>query len=625
MKPPFCWCWRPILPFTVAALLCISSLSLLASEDKRGPGDAEALCARARQVSGGNAWDKVSALAFSGSENSAGMQGNVRGVDDIKTGRIRRDSDFRVIKLAEVWDSRHHWRQDMSGGVHALNSEFALRANATDEWMARRAYLKPDAENARLGPVELRHDGQANYRILTATPLGGQPVELWFDEATGYLARSVREMPIYVETVNYAKYKDVGAIRLPYRITTDEGTGDVDTIDISDYQINPKIDDRTFQTLQVPNDTIVANGTASVPVEIGHFVTLEARLNGKGPYAFLFDTGGHAILTPEAATSLGLRPAGAGSSGGAGQGRLPVQYAKVDRMDIGGVAFKNQNFFVIPLQYDTVARGTKPPLAGILGLEILERLAVRLNYRNRTMTFWPREKYHHQGAGTAVPITFSDDIPLLRAILDGNPGDFALDTGNGGSLVIQHIWAEHHGLADHMKRGIEMVSFGSGGESHNWASRVSDFELANHSFHHVISRYAEDQKGAFSSRTEAGNIGAQILENFTLDFDYANSRIWFRFVPGYTPPPFSRSGMSLYQSDPQTVTVANVLKGGPAAFAGLEQGDTIIAIDGKRAAELTGEEVRDIFTQAPGTQVPIRYSRSGREAETAIDLKDLLP
>jgi Aspartyl protease len=166
--------------------------------------------------------------------------------------------------------------------------------------------------------------------------------------------------------------------------------------------------------------TTVANGKVTIPVEIGDYLTINAKLDGQGPFTFLFDTGGHAILTPEAAATLGLHPAGAGSSGGAGEGRLSEQYARAARMDIGGVSFWDRNFFVIPLQYNTVARGERPPLAGILGLEMLERLAVRLDYRNRTMTFWPRDTYRHEGPGLAVPITFTDDIPLLRAQMGGN-------------------------------------------------------------------------------------------------------------------------------------------------------------------------------------------------------------
>jgi hypothetical protein len=620
-----------LLVLAISALLSpsiISSSHVFATNlDSHVTIQADTVVRRARNACGGDAWQKVAAISFEASDNNSGMEGTLRGFDDVRTGRMRRESDFQLINFAEVWDGNHHWRQDMSGGVHALDSEFAQQANVTDEWLARRAYLMLDANGAKLGPVDNRSHAGSSYAVVTATPPNGQSVELWFDLATGFLSRTVRIMPTTVETVSYANYRQVDGVFLPYRIITDEGTGDVDTVEVSAYHLNPSVDDRTFEPPRTRNDTTVANGKVSIPVEIGNYITIEAKLNGKGPFAFLFDTGGHAILTPEAAAMLTVHPVGAGSAGGAGEGRLSLQFTRVDRMDIGGVSFRDQNFFVIPLQYNTVARGDRPPLAGILGLEILERLAMRIDYRNHTVTFWPSETYRHEGAGVAVPITFADDIPLLRAQVGDKIGDFALDTGNGGSLVIQHIWAENHGLADEMKRGIQTVSFGSGGESRTWASRIPDFRLAQQSFHHVLTSYAEDKKGSFASRTEAGNIGTEILANFTLDFDYANSRIWFEFVPGYTPPPFSRSGLSLYQQDPQTVIVANVIENSPAAKAGLLQGDVVITVDGKKATALTGERLRDIFDQAPGTSIPIVYKRQGKqpETETVVVLRDSLP
>ena len=389
--------------------------------------------------------------------------------------------------------------------------------------------------------------------------------------------------------------------------------------------MNVDIPKSAFDKPVIPDDTTVADGKSTVPVEVDGYVIIEAMLNGKGPFAFIFDTGGHAILTPEVVKALNLSAGGSGSAGGAGADRLDLQYAKVERVQIGSVTIKDQTFFVIPLQYNTLDRAPRPPLAGILGLEILERLAVRLDYRAETMTFWPRQTYHHSGPGTPVEITFSDDIPLASAQLNGIPGVFALDTGNGGSTVIQHIWAESHGLAEQMKRGLEMVSFGSGGETKNWASRIRDFEIGGHNVQSIEARYAEDKKGSFSSRTEAGNVGTDVLANFTLEFDYARNQIWFEYVPGFTPPPFQRSGMSLYRDDPKTLSVVNVLRDGPAAKAGIEKGDVVVSIAGKAAESIGRREISRILSQAPGTIVPLVYSRNGKEFHADVTLKVLLP
>ncbi len=587
------------------------------------PGDA--LLARARAAAGGKAWDKINALSYQGADNSSGMAGQSSYVDDVKTGRALSDSDFQVVRYKEVWDGAQHWRQDQSGGVHRLDSEFAQQATITDEWLTRRAYLKPGAEKAVLGAVQSQTDAGKNFDTIWITPLGGQPVQFWFDSTTHLLAKTVRTMPTTIQVTTYAGYKTVSGVLLPYKITTDDGAGNLDVFDISDYRVNVAMSDETFQAPRIPDDTTVAGGEATVPIEVNGFVTLEARLNGQGPFAFILDTGGHAILTPAAAELLGLHPAGAGNSGGTGSGTLPIQFAKVGRVEIGGVTLVNQNFFVIPLQYATVERGPRPPLAGILGLELLERLAVRLDYRNRTLTFWPRDSYPPPSSAKAVPITFADDIPLLRAQLNGISGDFALDTGNTGFLLVQHVWADHHGFGDEMKRGIAIVAFGSGGASQTWASRLADFELAGSSFHHIVGAYADDTKGALSSRTEAGNIGSGILQNFTLDFDYLHERIWFDRVPGFTPPPFSRSGLMLFRNDPKTTVVVNTMKNSPAEDAGLRQGDAILSIGNQNIQELSMTEVGRLLQQPPGTTVPITWRRDGHELSASLVLKELLP
>jgi predicted aspartyl protease len=602
-----------VLLLTVLAAPCWAST----------PGDA--LLERARQAAGGKAWDKINAFSYGGADNSSGMQGRTDCIDDVKTGRMLRESDFQVVHYKEIWDREQHWRQDMTGGVHRLDSEFAQEATVTDEWLTRRAYLKAGAENAVLGPVQRRSDGGKTYETIRVTPTHGQAVELWFDSVTGLLARTVRTMPTTIETATYTDYRTVNGVLLPYKITTDDGPGDLDVFDISDYQVNTAIRDETFQAPRTPDDTTVTGGEATVPIEVNGYVTLEARLNGQGPFAFILDTGGHAILTPEAAALLGLHPAGAGSSSGTGGGTLPIQFAKVDRAQIGGVTLVSQTFLVIPLQYATVDRGSRPALAGILGIELLERLAVRLDYRNHTLTFWPRESYKQAGSADALPITFTDDIPLLRAQLNGIPGDFALDTGNTGSLLVQHVWADHHGFGDEMKRGIPVVAFGTGGASQSWASRLSDFELAGSSFHHIVAMYAEDELGALSSRTEAGNIGNGILQNFALDFDYSHERIWFDRVPDFTPPPFSLSGLILFKNDPKTIVVANTMKNSPAANAGLRQGDAIVTIGNQNIEGLSMTEVMRLLQQPPGTTVPITWSREGHEFSASLVLRELLP
>jgi hypothetical protein len=209
--------------------------------------------------------------------------------------------------------------------------------------------------------------------------------------------------------------------------------------------------------------------------------------------------------------------------------------------------------------------------------------------------------------------------------LEGHPGTFAIDTGNSGSLVVQHVWSDKVDLSNRMKSGLAMTSFGAGGESRNWASRMNILTLGGNSIIGFVGRYTQDKKGAFAAISEAGNIGNEILPNFIVTFDYGHQQMWLEPRPGFKPQPFSRSGMSLSKQTPDAFTVVNTVANGPAENAGMKKGDVITAIDGTPARQLNGRDVLRLMTRAEGTKVTLDYTRDGKPAKAELALRILLP
>ena len=148
-----------------------------------------------RTAAGGDAWNSILNLTYEAKETSSGMAGHARSLEKLKSGHIRREADFKIVHFLDVWNATHHWRQNMTGGVHALNSDFAQQVNATDRWLAQRAWLTPGVQGAALEAVQEHTESGARYEVIGATPSGGQRVELWFDANTHLLARTVRVMP----------------------------------------------------------------------------------------------------------------------------------------------------------------------------------------------------------------------------------------------------------------------------------------------------------------------------------------------------------------------------------------------------------------------------------------------
>ncbi len=560
---------------------------------------------------------------FSGNEVAGGLTGQWRKVIDLETGRSRTVADFGVFRTTEVWDGRNYWRQDKSGGTHALNSPFAQENNSTEAWLASFGYLKADAAGARLERLADATDAGKRFAIVRATPRAGQTVDLWFDATTHHLRRTVQIMPTYTKTVTYESFRSRSGIPVASTITTEDGIdADRDVIHIEN--VSPAKSARHFLRPEAIEDCSIAGGKTTVPVEFDGDVVVEAKLNGQGPFAFILDSGGHDIVTPEVSKLLRLKPFGTGASSGSGEGTMPLQYARVERLEIGGATLRNQSFTVIPLPLDTTERGSRPPLAGILGLELFERFALRLDYGKQTLSLQSLSGYSHEGSGKAVPIFFTDDKPLFEGRIANVRGQIALDTGNSGTLIVQGAWADGHGLQGRMMSGFPSLGYGMGGASQSWSSRV-DLEVAGTQFAGVIAHYSKDQKGTFSSRTEAGNVGNDILANFNLEFDYARGEVWFETAPGHVLRVFDRAGLSFFKENADAFKISSVAAGTPAAEAGLRTGDMISTIDGKPASQVSGWDLRRSMRATPGTRVTLSLLRNGQPLSAVVILRDLLP
>jgi hypothetical protein len=566
-------------------------------------------------------WQPHDTLVATGTIAAEGLQGSWRSVNDLGDGRFATRTDLKAFKTSDIYDGRTHWRIERSGGSHKLDSPFAQRRTQTSAWLARFGWMQAAFGGAQRGAAVTRTDKGRRYSVLTATPRGGEPVELWFDAATGELARSVEQDWFYKVETRYADYRAVAGRRLPFSIVRSDGNNE-ERITIDTYRLLRRAPADSYAAPRQPDDlTIPAAGTT---VAATAFPQLEiaASINGR-PMHFLFDTGGHSILSPDAARALGLTPVGGTRSGGSGAGTLEEQFTRVKELRIGDAVLRDQFFSILDLGYSTFERGAQPPLDGLLGLEVVERFIVRLDYRAGTMTLLPRDQAPTCRSGW-VAARFSDDMPTIEGQLDGIRAPFTIDTGNNGSLQLYAHWLQQAGVAARYNRGVEAVSYGAGGPSRNWVNYAQSFAVGGGTVRYPMIRTTDDKGGVALSVSEAGNLGTNILANYTITFDYGRSRICMDYVPGYAPVPFSRAGLRAIKTDPETIQVSFVNDGGPAAQAGLRKNDKLLSVDGRSARELGGGELTRAFTQAPGTRVRVRYARDGQERDAEIVLREML-
>jgi hypothetical protein len=502
-----------------AALCLILAVPASANAAPVDRARAASVLAAAARAMGRLAPDSV--LEAQGIIEAEGRSGQYDALVRAGDGAFVQRNAYALFAEAEGYDGRSHWRQERSGGTHPLNAPFARADGVTQAWLKRRGYLRPGS--ARLEAVAQETIGGQPATVLTLRPPSGNNARLAFDDATHVLVRVQTDHPTSTITESYSDYRRVGSAMAPFRVGIEE-SGDLQSIRVNHYTRLAGAARGRFAAPGPPADTAIA-GPATIPLDGAVFAVIPARINGHA-YDFILDTGGHNILTPAVAAALGLTAEGSGSSGGSGAGRAAQSDTRVQRLELGSATLTDQHFYVIDMG-NAVIRTGRPPMAGILGLEIFERMIVTIDEPRGRLTLAPSRPGQHC-EGDRIPLLFSDDQPTVRGTIDGTPGLIGIDTGNAGTAILFWRWAEAHDLAARYRNGRERTGSGVGGNNTTWQTPHHEIVIGRSALHDLDANYSESRAGAFSSRADAANLGHALLRNFVVTFDYANAEMCLR-------------------------------------------------------------------------------------------------
>jgi predicted aspartyl protease len=558
---------------------------------------------------------------------NSGLTGTATHVSDLATGAFVDRNDLSVISGGNGYDGRIPWQTDVSGVSTHQEEGDRIPVAVNEAYRNANLWWKADRGGATIlyiGSEIL--DGRAADH-LAVTPRGGKRFEAWFDGQSHLLVRTAEPQQFFKTQTLYGDYRRVAGVMIAHSRTADFN-GDLQKMELTRADFRPARPLAAYsRPTAKPGGGVIAGGIKSVTLPfrlLNNHVYVDAKVNGKGPYTFIVDTGGHTLLSPQIAAEAGLRVVGAGTSSGAGEGKSTNGFARYHEIELGPVRLTDQPAFITKI-YDPSIEGI--PVDGMIGFELFARFAVRLDYGAKTMTVSDFSAFDPRGAGTAVPFKFYDHLPAVRGRIDDLPARFDIDTGSRMEVNITSPFVARYGLRERYRPGISaLTGWGAGGASRSYVVRLPSLVLGSVTVPSVVAGLSEDKGGSISDPNYEGNVGSGLLKRFVVSFDYQHKIMYLkRLVP--QPPDagrFDRSGLWINAAD-HGYAVAEVAAGGPAEKAGLAKGDLIVAINGKTATPEQLSDARMLLRSLPsGSIVELSLIRNGEQRVARLQLRDLI-
>jgi Aspartyl protease/PDZ domain len=592
--------------------------------------NASAILRRMYVASGGSQWDKMTGANLTGDYDLGGLKGTFNQLIDFKHGSDVLAYDVGTTRGTQGTRQTTSWWKDEKGLTTVQDAPDALADAATQSYEDRNGWFYAD----RLTPVTSlgeRTEGGRSFDLIRVQPPRARALTLWIDGTTHLLDRMVELDAAQRENTTYfSDYRQIDGILYPFvqRSSTGDPSDDV-IMYVKSFEVRPALTDRDFTPppSMVQDAHLLTDGLpATIPFILkGGRIVVNVSIDGENPLPFVLDSGFSNVLTPEAAKKLHVSMKGTLSGNGVGNSQVDVHLADIQRYSVGPAELSDQQFAIVPLPRFLTNNGKQEPVAGLIGYEIFRRFVVGIDYYRRELTLSLPTDKPQDIRGEKLPLLFNSRFCYVKASIDGVPGYFGIDTGDEAAITLfKSFYTAHHFPVE--LPVIKGFQGGIGGTSSTLLTRVASLSLGHFTLMRPLTELHFATGGAFASTLLAGNLGAQVFRNFIMTFDYPHEAVYIRKSPefGYAMS-YNRTGVHLDLTDSGKIVIKAVNEGSPAASAGLQRGDQLVAIDHRSVEGQAYSTVEDWFAPLAGQSLDVEIMRSGHKQHIAINAKELLP
>lgn len=355
---------------------------------------------------------------------------------------------------------------------------------------------------------------------------------------------------------------------------------------------------------------------------------VDVMADDRGPFSFIVDTGSSgSTISEQLRDKLRLTITSTGTSDGAGEARVVDQQASLRSLKVGPVELGPLPIDVMSIDPLKRAIGFRR-FDGVIGAELFRKYVVTFDFDRSRLQLEQPAAFHPEPGAVAVPITLNgDDMPVVNATISGLDGAFEVDTGDRSALTLFGPFWRAHRLDDTMAPTVTvMTGYGIGGPVRSIVGRMPHLAIGAVVCSAPVTRLSLQKSGAFVTSDYAGSIGIGVLKRFIVSFDYAHKTLYLLPRASIAPSAdgFDRSGMWLGLDRNRKVVVMDLVPNGPAANAGFNIGDMVVAIDGKPLSADRIFAVREALRNPETVSVTVRGGRAGAPEDHVVVLKDLI-
>ena len=438
-----------------------------------------------------------------------GVRGTETSLLDLATGRYVERISAGPLSSGDGFDGNRTWSSDATGmAIVEGNVQARLDSLAWAHFVGRRGPEQPVVSlmRGKRGDVVVR----LRYAALSA------PIDVTLDRHTGLVSEIEDDSGGEATHATYSDYRRVHDVVVPFRQETTTRFG-VARERVRSVEPVATVPPGVFDPPPPPDDAVL-DGTTSIPMAMlrGHPI-VPIQIDDGPVLHVLFDTGASNDVTPDVARRLHLHVIGDGKAGGFGPGVVSRRYTTVKRLRFGNAVLRDQPFSVIS--------GDNDGIDGTIGCEIMQRFAVRFDFR-RGRVVLSRDVRAFGIRDAPIPMRLSGCEPEIDGALDGMRGALGLDTGDANALLVLAPFVKAHRLVARYKANDILVSGAVAGFAAGLRARADTVRLGPVVVHDVPLELSIMDKGAANDPTELGNVGIQILSRFEPVFDYRSNRMW---------------------------------------------------------------------------------------------------